>query len=79
MSYWDHTTQTIVSFPPEPDIEHPGWQTEDCGCCAGLEWGGDEPRECRTCDGRGEISRHLKTGTLARWPGGPFIGKETPR
>lgn len=51
-----------------------GWKDMDCGCCAGIEWGGEEPRECRDCNGSATLWVHLKTGTVAAYPGGPFIG-----
>jgi len=42
---------------------------------AGREFEG--PAECRKCGGTGQIWRSQK-GALAQWPGGPFIGRETP-
>jgi hypothetical protein len=33
------------------------------------------PRECNTCDGNGKIWVHNKSGAMAKYPGGPFIGK----
>ena len=51
------------------------WLKIDCTCCAGIEWGGDYPRECRTCGGSGQIFLHVKSGSFAQWPGGPFCGK----
>ena len=52
----------------------PGWRQVDCGCCAGLEWGGEEPRECRRCKGWGGLFLHEKSRVLALWPGGPLAG-----
>ena len=49
------------------------WKKVSCSCCGGLEWGGEEPRECSTCFGSGMfyVNRH---GTGVLWPGGPFNG-----
>ena len=52
-----------------------GWAEVDCGCCAGLEWGGESPRECRDCGGRGFLCVHKHTGRIADYPGGPFRGR----
>jgi len=70
MAYW--TGEKIVYFDPQPYPEYPGWELIDCGCCAGIEWGGDYPNECNTCGGGGYIARHIKTNITAKWPGGPF-------
>ena len=35
------------------------------------------PGECSSCDGRGNIFIHKKSGVMAAWPGGPFLGKLT--
>ena len=77
MSYWDATLRRIVSRPDAPYPDYPGWVSVDCGCCNGLEWGGEEPRECRACGGNGSYARHLATGTLALYPGGPLMGHES--
>ena len=76
MAHWDCTTSGVIYFSPEPWEGYPKWMQIDCGCCAGLEWGGDGPRECDTCGASGRLAKHIKTGTLALWPGGPFRGKE---
>ncbi len=54
---------------------YPGWLEIDCGCCGGIMWGGDYPRECDQCNGGGYLFLHQKSGVLAQWPGGPFLGK----
>lgn len=54
-----------------------GWKHVSCGCCAGLEWGGEEPRECKDCGGNGSLWQSPK-GALALYPGGPFVGRVTP-
>jgi hypothetical protein len=51
-----------------------GWV--DCGCCAGIEWGGEYPRECNLCGGNGRLYR-FESGKLALWPGGQFVGSES--
>jgi hypothetical protein len=33
--------------------------------------------ECRTCNGSGRVFRSAR-GVLAQWPGGPFLGRESP-
>lgn len=72
MSSWNAKTGEIVNRPPEPYPNYPGWELIDCGCCVGLQWGGEEPRECETCQGGGFIARHKKSGMLAMYPGGPI-------
>lgn len=48
-----------------------GWREKSCGCCAGLEWGGEYPRECRHCNGGGYYWVTPK-GRHVLYPGGPF-------
>lgn len=79
MSYWDSLNQQIIRIPPRPYPNYPGWTELDCGCCGGLEWGGEVPRDCRTCKGSGSLARHDATGTLAMYPSGPLLGRETVR
>jgi hypothetical protein len=76
MSYWNATTREIVSFDDYPWPGHPGWMTVDCGCCVGIRWGGEFPVECDDCGGTGRYARHERSGALALWPGGPFVGRE---
>lgn len=75
MAYWNSQQQEIVYFKPRDVPEYPGWQEVDCGCCAGIEWGGDVPRECRDCGGSGRQFLHVKSRVLAEYPGGPFTGR----
>jgi hypothetical protein len=49
------------------------WRIAACGCCNGLEWGGEYPRECRHCWGNGRVFV-TPGGRAAIWPGGPFVG-----
>lgn len=65
----------IVMLADEPCSEYPGWVRVDCGCCAGLEWGGFEPRTCRDCGGNGFLAKHVASGTMALYPGGPLRGR----
>ena len=51
------------------------WIEVDCGCCAGIAWGGETPEECYDCGGRGYLLVHRKTGRIADYPGGPFRGQ----
>ena len=53
------------------------WEVIDCRCYRGLRWHTEEPKECPDCDGTGNIYRHIKSGVLAAYPGGPFLGRET--
>jgi len=76
MAYWDSEKQIIVHYKDCKSENYPKWDEIDCGCCNGLEWGGEEPRECNSCNGTGRIFRHRKTGVLAVYPGGPFRGKD---
>jgi hypothetical protein len=75
MAHWDSKNQKIVKWPTEPHPEYKGWEIIDCGCCAGIEWGGEYPVECRACQGQGFLCHHIKSGAIALWPGGPFAGK----
>ena len=77
MSYWDSTTQKIISFPPKVFEYNPNWIEVDCGCCGGLQWGGESPRECNTCDGTGCYFVHLISGVMAEYPGGRLLGRYT--
>ncbi len=51
---------------------YPNWERLLCDCCAGLEWGGQVPRECRRCNGSGYVFRHKPSGVTAEYPGGLF-------
>lgn len=75
MSFYDCTINSITSFSTEPITEYPGWVWVDCGCSNGLEWGGEEPRECIDCCGSGRTALHLKSKRLATYPGGKFLGR----
>ena len=74
MAYWDSKSGKIVKFDTQQCDGYDAWEWIDCGCCAGLEWGGESPRECRTCGGSGWVARHKNSGVLAWYPGGPFCG-----
>jgi len=74
MSYWDSKNHVVVHRPSKPFPGYPGWERVDCHCCNGIEWGGEEPYECRSCGGMGMVARHIKTGSVAAYPGGPFLG-----
>jgi hypothetical protein len=74
MAYW--TGEKIVCFETEPWPHYPGWLMVDCGCCAGIQWGGEWPDECQDCGGTGRYAQHIGSGALAQWPGGPFVGRE---
>jgi hypothetical protein len=75
MAYWDSQTGKIVESKPTPIAGYPGWVEIDCGCCSGLQWGGEQPMECDLCCGRGYYAKHLATGTLAEYPGGRLLGR----
>ena len=70
MAHWDG--KKTVRSPTVPDEEYPAWDVIDCGCCAGIMWGGEEPRECPRCNGCGVIYQHRESKVVAEWPGGPF-------
>lgn len=76
MAYWSTKQQRIVRFPDQDVPIYPGWEIVDCGCCSGLQWGGDSPTECKDCGGSGVKFRHKASGALAEYPGGPFCGRE---
>jgi len=63
----------IIEWPTKDSENYPGWEEIDCGCCNGIEWGGEYPRECRKCKGGAVYYRHKKSGVYALYPGGPFI------
>ena len=50
------------------------WTRIPCGCCAGIAWGGEYPRECRDCKGSGSLWLSPSGTRLALYPGGPFAG-----
>lgn len=77
MAYWDSFIGKIVSFESYEDPGFPGWVCDDCGCCAGIRWGGESPDECDNCAGSGRIWRHKQSGVVAQWPGGPLLGRLT--
>ena len=77
MSYWDSKKGEIIRYPPTVCEWRSHWFRLDCGCCGGLEWGGESPVECRRCKGGGELYLHLPSGVLAQYPGGPFCGVAT--
>ncbi len=74
MAHWDSLRGKIIKWSTKDSSIWPCWEELDCGCCAGLEWGGNYPRECKRCNG-GIIFRHKKSGALALYPGGPFVGR----
>ena len=58
---------------------YPGWSRQECGSCGGhgiYDRSYHDPDECRTCGGSGHIWRHDQTGSYAKWPGGPFLGRD---
>ena len=75
MAYWDSEKGVIVRFQPEPVEGNPEWEIQDCGCCNGLEWGGEEPTECQKCGGNGVIYHHKESGVDALFIGGHLIGR----
>lgn len=73
LAYWDGKQMVYL---PEREVEgYPNWRLVDCGCCAGIEWGGDYPQECQRCGGSGGIYKHIRSGLLADYPGGPLRGR----
>lgn len=74
MAYWNG--KVIVYTKPEPCKKHPGWKWVDCGCCGGIQWGGESPTTCSECDGAGSYFRHIKSSVYALYPGGPFLSRE---
>lgn len=75
MSFWDSARNQVVTFPSQAVEGYPSWLCTDCGCCAGIKLGGEEPRMCRDCQGSGMLYLHLPTGIQAIYPGGPIVGK----
>lgn len=73
MAYWSANKNKIIYSPAEKKKN--GWYVVDCGCCHGIQWGGDEPKECDRCGGSGHIWWHKKSKVFAEYPGGKFTGK----
>jgi hypothetical protein len=73
MASWDCRTGVTLHYPPKR--ERNGWYSYDCGCCSGIEWGGEEPRECDSCGASGRQWVHLPSGVCTEYPGGKFTGK----
>ncbi len=78
MSHWDSQEQKIVRWPTQQVPDYPGWFSVDCGCCAGISWGGDSPNECPDCKGSGAICLHVASRRIAEYPGGPLLGMWHP-
>jgi len=76
MAHWNSIKGKIETNPPRLSEFYPGWEVIDCGCCGGLRWGGDSPRECDICGGEGILYRHIKSRVLALYPGGELRGKD---
>ena len=74
MAHWDYRKGRVIHWPTRKSKDWPGWVEMDCGCCHGIQWGGEYPEECDRCGGSGVIFRHQKSGVTKVWPGGPFIG-----
>ena len=77
MAYWDSKNQKVIRIPTKDWPDKPEWEDVDCGCCGGIQWGGDYPRECGDCKGASHYARHKESGVIALYPGGPFLGSET--
>lgn len=73
MSHWDG--KKTIRWQPHY-AGKAGYYYIDCGCSAGLRWGGWEPVECEQCNA-GWQCLNVKTGRLSEWPGGPFLGSVT--
>lgn len=74
MANWNSTAGVVEAWAPRVHPFHAGWAMVDCGCCAGIQWGGEAPVECSTCGAGGWLHVHLASGRTAWWPGGPFSG-----
>ena len=72
MAYFNNKTGFTIYAPDKEYPNYSGWVLVDCGCSNGLEWGGEYPRECLTCNGSGHYAEHIKSGVKAEYPGGPF-------
>ena len=73
MYFYKHGVERSLLLGLTARIES-GWEIRDCGCSAGLQWGGECPIECRVCRGGGIVYHHIKSGAIALYPGGPFAG-----
>jgi hypothetical protein len=72
---WDELSEHIVRRKDRPWPGYPGWLRVDCGCCAGIKWGGYTPQDCERCGGSGLIAVHKKSRVIADYPGGPLRGR----
>jgi hypothetical protein len=77
VSYWNG--KEIVRIAPSLHPLSTGWWCIDCGCCNGIQWGGEYPTECRDCGGGGVVFLHEASGLVAAWPGGPIVGGRWPQ
>lgn len=56
-----------------------GWVQEGCfacrasGCAMGLE---GDVYACTQCKGAGAVARHLRSGLVALYPGGPILWRQ---
>lgn len=71
---WDGNNLIHPADPPAVVDGYPNWLRVRCGCCWGLAWGGEEPRECNECGASAYYFVHVASGRGALWPGGPFNG-----
>lgn len=70
MAYWDGSQ--VIGFEPTFSRTWMGWIEADHGCCNGIKWGGEYPRECECA--AGVMYVHIESGTIAQYPGGPLMG-----
>jgi hypothetical protein len=77
VSHYNSDKNEIIHWPTRDSEVYPGWEMIDCGCCHGIEWGGEESRECKECCASGIQWRHKKSGVYAEYPGGPFTGRDS--
>ena len=55
---------------------YPSWEHVNCDCCGGLQQNKESPIVCPVCKGYSFYVKHIKSGVMACYPGGPFLGRE---
>jgi DnaJ-class molecular chaperone len=57
------------------------WESIECWDCNGfgiVDRGYHDPDECRTCGGSGSVVKYRESGVVAKYAGGPILGRDKP-
>lgn len=74
MAHWNG--ERIVWRPDLSWPGYPNWLLVDCGCSGGTEWSTLPPQGCDVCYGNGVLAKHLPSGLVSLYPGGPIRYRE---